>query len=252
MTVHAYLRVSSKAQADSGLGLEAQRSACEACVRARPGLGPAGEIRWHEDAGVSGATQPHARPALSALLGELRGGDVILVAKRDRLGRDSLALAMLEAYARKVHARILSAAGEGTESDEPHVVLMRRMIDAFSEYERLLIGARTRSALAALQARGMALGRAPYGWEYMGREEGQLEPIPDQQAVIGRALELRAEGANLAAAARRLNAEGFRNSTGGPFSNTQVKRMVERAAESGSEEVAAYYLERWRTLPRMG
>ena len=66
-------------------------------------------------------------------------GDVLLVSKRDRIGRlDPLDMAMIEAAVRQRGARIVSAAGEGTEDDGPSSILMRRMVDAFSEYERLI------------------------------------------------------------------------------------------------------------------
>jgi DNA invertase Pin-like site-specific DNA recombinase len=69
-----------------------------------------------------------------AAINELDNGDILLVAKRDRLGRDPLVLAMIESTVARAGAKIVSAAGEGTESDEPSAILMRRMIDAFSEY----------------------------------------------------------------------------------------------------------------------
>jgi DNA invertase Pin-like site-specific DNA recombinase len=60
---------------------------------------------------------------------------VLLVAKRDRIGRlDPLPMAMIESAVRRKRARIVSAAGEGTENDDPSSILMRRMIDAFAEY----------------------------------------------------------------------------------------------------------------------
>ena len=79
---------------------------------------------------------------------------MLLVAKRDRLGRDVIAVAMIERLIAKRGARVVSAAGEGTDSDDPSALLMRRLIDSFAEYERALIAARTRAALAAKRRRG--------------------------------------------------------------------------------------------------
>ena len=83
---------------------------------------------------------------------------MLIVAKRDRLGRDVIAVAMIERLAERKGARILSAAGEGTEGSDPASMLQRRILDAFSEYERLIIGARTKAALKAKRARGEAAG----------------------------------------------------------------------------------------------
>ena len=96
-----------------------------------------------------GSTGLDKRPALLEAIGVLTPGDVLMVAKRDRLGRDLLVVAMIESAVQRKGARVLSAAGEGTGSDHPADVLMRRMIDAFAEYERLIIGAHTKAALRA-------------------------------------------------------------------------------------------------------
>ena len=45
---------------------------------------------------------------------------------------------------------------------------MRRIVDAFGEYERLLIKARTRAALRAKKARGERIGQIPYGRRLTG------------------------------------------------------------------------------------
>jgi len=74
-----YLRVSTDAQADSGLGLEAQRSAITAAA-ARLGL-DLGDV--FTDAGLSGALELEDRPGLFAAVNALKRGDTLLVAKRD-------------------------------------------------------------------------------------------------------------------------------------------------------------------------
>jgi DNA invertase Pin-like site-specific DNA recombinase len=147
--IFAYLRVSTGEQAESGAGLKAQEDACQRWAT-RGGAGLAGEYR---DEGVSGTAPLEARQGLLAALGKLKAGDVLLVAKRDRLARDPIVLAMIEAAVARRKARIVSAAGEGTEGDGPSDVLMRRIVDAFAEYERLVIRARTKAALVAKKAR---------------------------------------------------------------------------------------------------
>jgi DNA invertase Pin-like site-specific DNA recombinase len=127
MRAVAYTRVSGREQADSGLGLEAQTHTCTQGAAREGGVlvGP------FADAAVSGAAPLDRRPALLDALAQLAAGDVLLVAKRDRLGRDPIAVAMVEAAARR-GCRVVSAAGEGTSDDAPGSVLMRRMIDPFS------------------------------------------------------------------------------------------------------------------------
>jgi site-specific DNA recombinase len=157
----AYLRVSTDQQAESGLGLEAQEAAVQsAAFRLRLTI-----ARTFVDGGTSGKLGIEDRPVLLEAVAALRRGDVLLVAKRDRIGRDVIVVAMIERLVAKRDARVISAAGEGTESDDPAGVLMRRLIDSFSEYERLIISARTRAALAAKRRRGERVsGIVPFGY----------------------------------------------------------------------------------------
>ena len=113
MNIVAYLRVSTLSQAESGAGLAAQEDACR---RAAPSLASV-----YRDEGVSGSTGLDKRPALLAAIGELGKGDALLVAKRDRLGRDPLAVAMIESAVKRKGAKIISAAGEGTDLSLIHI-----------------------------------------------------------------------------------------------------------------------------------
>src|SRR5579872_6505793 len=145
-----YTRVSTGAQAVSGLGLEAQEAQIRTTA-ARLGLEVAAIF---SDEGLSGSLSLEERPQLLAAVDALSRGDVLLVAKRDRLGRDVVAVALIERLVARKGARVVSAAGEGTDAEDPTALLMRRIVDSFAEYERLLIGARTKAALKAKRARG--------------------------------------------------------------------------------------------------
>ena len=155
MAILAYLRVSTDEQTTSSLGLDAQLDAIEKAI------GPPSEV--FRDEGISGSN-PN-RPALLAALESLEEGDTLAIAKRDRLARDTMLSCWIEKEAKKKGARIISAAGEGTEDDDPASILMRRMVDAFAEYERRLIGARTTAALTQKKARGEKTGgHTPFGY----------------------------------------------------------------------------------------
>ena len=81
-----------------------------------------------------------------------------MVAKRDRLARDMMLSCWIQKEVKRRGARVVSVAGEGTESDDPSAVLMGQMIDAFAQYERSIIGVRTAAALAAKRRRGEKTG----------------------------------------------------------------------------------------------
>ena len=135
MKVYAYLRVSTDQQVESGAGLAAQQTACEAWAEKHS----AKLEQIFVEEGISGSTGLDKRPALLQAISVLSRGDVLLVAKRDRLGRDPFAVAMIEAGVERKNAKLISAAGEGTDSNEPTAILMRLIIDSFAEFERNII-----------------------------------------------------------------------------------------------------------------
>jgi len=248
LTAVAYLRVSTDQQAESGLGLEAQRASVTAAA-ARLGL----QLRdAFVDAGVSGAVEYTARPMLVEAVTALRRGEVLLVAKRDRLGRDRFVVAMIERLVEKQRARIVSAAGEGTDNDEPANVLMRQMVDAFAHYERLLIAARTKAALATKREKHERAGELPYGFQlaHDGRRvhrRGCQARVPVEQCHCGgrvvaievAAVEQRIQAtidgmAALKATTQeitaRLTAEGYTTRKGTPWRPAYVARRLRKVA----------------------
>jgi DNA invertase Pin-like site-specific DNA recombinase len=224
-TARGYVRVSSEGQAESGLGIEAQRAAIQATA-SRLALDLAA---IHEDAGLSGALALEDRPGLLAAVDELRKGDVLLVAKRDRLGRDVVGVALIERLVARKGARIVSAAGEGTEQDGPTGELMRTIIDAFAQYERALIRARTRAALRAKRARGEMTGSAPFG--YRPAHDGRtLLPVPCELEVLAFVRARRDSGVSLRDIAAELNARNIPAKKGGAWVHTAVRSVLATAA----------------------
>ena len=218
----AYLRCSTDKQADSGLGLEAQRASVQTAA-GRLGL-PL--VAVYVDAGVSGSLAIDDRPVLMDAVSALKRGDTLLVAKRDRLGRDVVEVAMIERLIAKRGARIVSAAGEGTESDDPAGMLMRRLIDSFAEYERLIIAARTRAALAAKRRRGERVsGALPYGYS-LDMDGRRLVPLVAEQAVVEAARGLRADGHSYQAIAEALNGRGLTTRAGSRWRWQYISNLV--------------------------
>jgi|TARA_R110000796_G_scaffold87844_1_gene189259 DNA invertase Pin-like site-specific DNA recombinase len=213
-----YLRVSTDEQAQSGLGLEAQLAQCEAV---------ASPDQVFTDDGYSGAKAD--RPALLAALAALGKGDVLMVAKRDRLARDPMLMGWVEKECKKVGARVVSAAGEGTENDDPTSILMRRMVDAFAEFERLQIGARTKAALGAKRARGEKTGGdVPYGFTV--DSQGQLSEDGNEQEALSIIRRLRGNGWTLQAICDELASRGIKTKRGGIKWQPKVVARLAKAA----------------------
>ena len=192
----AYIRVSTEEQ---NLGPIAQRDAINAWCAVR-GITL---VAVYEDK-QSGGLPLDKRPVLMDAVDSMptHNAGVFLVAKRDRLARDTIACAMIERLVQRHGGVVLSAAGEGTGSDDPTATLMRRVVDAFSEYERLLIRARTKAALTVLRESGRKTGgQCPNGFVDVG--DGNLEPI---YPVLNEVVKARREGLGVRGLARRLMA----------------------------------------------
>jgi DNA invertase Pin-like site-specific DNA recombinase len=190
--VIAYSRVSTDEQADSGLGLADQRAALEGEV-ARRGI-PA---EWVED--VSSGKSLH-RPGIEKALDMLAAGkaDTLIVSKLDRLTRSLYDLAGLMERARREHWALV-ALDLAVDTSSPSGEAMTNMMGTFAQFERRMIGQRTKDALAVKKAQGVRLGR----------------PVVTAPDVSARIAQLRSAGQSLAAIATVLNSEGVPTSHGG-------------------------------------
>ena len=104
------------------LGPEAQRVALERWCAAHGGQ----LMLTCTDRGVSGGAALDQRPGLLAALAALkqRNAAILLVARRDRLARDTLIAALVEQHAQQLGAAIRAVDGNGN-TDTPEGVLLR-------------------------------------------------------------------------------------------------------------------------------
>lgn len=223
-----YLRVST---VDQHLGPEAQRASIEAWA-VREGVTI---CAWHEDR-VSGAAEVSDRPALVRALADLRelACGTLIAAKRDRVGRDPIVVAVIEREARTAGAIVRTADGasDGAEDDEG-AVLRRGVEDLFSKVERMRIRKRTTLALAVKAARGERVGGIPYGMR-LADDGVHLEPDDAEQAIIAAARALVAAGLSLSRVSLALAERGMVNRAGKPFSKCALHLMLKRANGSAA------------------
>lgn len=185
MTVRAYTRVSTADQATNGHGLAAQRNAIEAEADRRGWTG----LRWYEDGGYSGKDLD--RPAMRDLLGSVRRGDTLIVAKLDRLSRSLVDFASLMERAQRERWNVV-ALDLGVDLSSPHGELLASVMAAIARWERRVIGQRTAEGMAAAKAKGMLPGR-----------RSRLEP-----ATRDRVVQEREAGQSLRSIADGLNRDG--------------------------------------------
>jgi DNA invertase Pin-like site-specific DNA recombinase len=185
-----YLRVSTANQAESGLGIESQRTEIEAlCARSGWTI-----VSEHIDNGISGKAALTARPALTSALADVEAmeADVLIVAKLDRVARDFLVQLLVEQKLERSGARLVSVAGEGTDSDSPSDVLIRRLFSSISEMNGKLISERVKAALAEKVKRGERIGASPFGFT---AQSGKLLPDKNYDSLL-LMFELKREGHN--------------------------------------------------------
>jgi putative DNA-invertase from lambdoid prophage Rac len=110
---------------------------------------------------ISGSVAIVLRPEFSRLLDKMEQGDVLIVTKLDRLGRDAIdvasTVAKLEALGICVHCLALG----GVDLTSSAGKLTMGVINAVAQFERDLLIERTQSGLARAKAEGKLLGRPP-------------------------------------------------------------------------------------------
>lgn len=214
-----YLRVSTDKQVESGLGLEAQR---DICLRVVP---KGSQVLEFADEGLSGALEIKKRPALIQALDCLQRGDVFVVSKRDRIGRDPIVNAMIERAVERKKSKIVTASGDVRDDNDPSSILMRRMVDAFAEYERLIIGARTKVALQIKKNRNERVGYIPYGFQL--NEDGvHLVVCNEEKYNIELMNKLRSDGNSLREIADNMNFFNRWNRKG-PWNHVSISRVID-------------------------
>lgn len=155
MQAIGYLRVSTGRQADSGAGIEAQRTAILAEATRRGWA--AADVQFIEET-ASGKNAK--RPGLELAREALASGDAgaLVVSKMDRLSRSLLDFASIMQEAQK-QGWALIALDCPVDLTTPMGEALASIIATFAQLERKMIGERTRDALAEKRAAGVKLGR---------------------------------------------------------------------------------------------
>jgi putative DNA-invertase from lambdoid prophage Rac len=137
---------------------------------------------------VSGNVATSQRRGFSRLLDRLEAGDVLVVTKLDRLGRNVMDVGTTVAKLAELGVRVHCLALGGVDLTSSTGKLTMNVINAVAEFERDLLVERTQAGLSRAKSEGKTLGRPPSLTEDRRRE-----------------VELRLrEGVNVSALAREL------------------------------------------------
>lgn len=207
MRMIGYVRVSTSEQSVSGLGLEDQRRAITA-----GGASKGWDLTWIDDPGYS--AKDLNRPGIMHALEVLRRkeADGLVVSKIDRLSRSLVDFAGLIERSKK-EGWALVALDLGVDTSTPQGEMLANVMMTFAQFERRLIGERTRAALAVLKTQGVRLGR----------------PVALPAGVRARIGRWRAAGATAGGIAAALNASGTPTAHGGDQWHPSTVRAVLRS-----------------------
>ena len=143
-----YIRVSTRKQGESGLGLESQRKICDDFIKAHDGE----KVAEFKD--VESGTHRDRKGLAEAVAFCKKNNCAMVIAKLDRLARDV-----------EFCFKIINTGIEIHFVDMPQInTLLLGVFASVAQYERELTSDRTRKALAAKKERGEVTGGASDAW----------------------------------------------------------------------------------------
>ena len=108
---------------------------------------------------ISGSVEASQRPGWASLITKLEPGDVLVVTKLDRLGRNAMDVrATVDALAAD-GVKVYCLALGGMDLTSPAGKMTMGVINAVAEFERDLLIERTQAGLSRAKAEGKSLGR---------------------------------------------------------------------------------------------
>ena len=206
-----YIRVSTDQQGDRGYGLDAQTELIRDEMTRRD---------WVEGpiyVDVASGKSTRRRPEYAAAVRELSEGraQVLVVAKLDRLSRSLLDFAALMAQSGR-EGWSINALDIGIDTSTINGELIANIIMALAQWERRIIGQRTKLALGQVRGHGKRLGRPTV--------------VTSEAWAVIRAM--RSEGASYRKVADALNAQGVPTAQGGRQWYASSVRAVEMSQQA--------------------
>jgi putative DNA-invertase from lambdoid prophage Rac len=108
---------------------------------------------------ISGSVAASERPGFIRLLDRMENGDVLIVTKLDRLGRNAMDIRKTVEQLAASDIRVHCLALGGVDLTSPAGKMTMQVISAVAEFERDLLLERTHSGIARAKAAGKRFGR---------------------------------------------------------------------------------------------
>lgn len=135
---------------------------------------------------VSGSVAAAERAGFCQLLNKLEDGDVLVVTKLDRLGRNAMDVRATVEGLSGMGVRVHCLALGGVDLTSPAGKMTMSVIAAVAEFERDLLVERTQAGLARAKAEGKSLGRPSSLSELQSQSVRQRIKAGDSVAALAR------------------------------------------------------------------
>ena len=151
--------------------------------------------------------------------------DCVIVYRSDRLVRCSLLAQQVKNLFKKnnvgycsVEQGILSKSGADAD-------FVSGLFDLLDERERALVSERIKGKLARMKEQGLRIGgQVRYG---QAVKDKQVVENGAEKALVGRILELKANGLSVRKIAAQVNSEGYTTRKQTPFGHNQIHRILQ-------------------------
>jgi DNA invertase Pin-like site-specific DNA recombinase len=203
--VAIYIRVSTRRQVESGLGLAAQLSACDEYTK-RQGLQVS---HIFKEKGISTKVPLHRRPLGRELLSLIDTGQIsgVVALRLDRPFRSVTdCLGSLDSWAdRGVALHLVDFAGQSVDTRNALGRLFITLLAGFAEFERNILSQRVKEALEEKKKKNQYLGKIPYGFRVSKSDGKTLVKDELEWSMVCKILRLKAKGLAFKAIAVNLN-----------------------------------------------
>ena len=223
--------------------LDAQREAAEAFIQSQRREGWIALPEFYDDGGFTGANMD--RPALARLLKAVEAGelDCVVVYKVDRLSRSLLDFTRMLSVFEKHKVSFVAVTQQFNTSTSLGRLTLNILL-SFAQFERELIGERTRDKMSAARRKGKWVGGCPLLGYDIAPGGGRLVVNKDEAERVRSIFALFEEHRSARLTLTEIQRRGWRLKswtrktgqfrTGGPFGLDALRRLLTNIMYTGS------------------
>jgi len=215
-----YARVSTYKQAEEGISLAAQQEKIRLwCLTNEYQL-----VGFFTDSGISGKKMDN-RPSIQAAIHACKNATALVTYSLSRLTRSTKDLIQIAEQLEKKGVDLVSVS-ENIDTTTATGKMVFRMLGVMAEFERDIIGERTRLAMQSKKAKGEYTGGfVPYGFK-LSENHKCLVKVLEEQKIIALAKIYRREGKTLESISEELFKHGALSRNNKKFTPYQISRIL--------------------------